>query len=102
MSGNESSSSDGERSTSLIRSNNDQGQRSKELSPNLGKPLKEQPKRKRPKRRSKSSNNKSTDEEIPHRKSDQKSQRNDIDLKARKTKEKASEIFMFAITIKLV
>ena len=51
MSGNESSSSDRERSTSLIRSNNDQGQRSKEVSPNLGKPLKEQPKRKRPKRR---------------------------------------------------
>ena len=40
--------------------------------------------------------------EFPERKGDEKSQRNDIDLKARKTKEMTSEIFMFAITIKLV
>ena len=91
MSGNESSSSDRERSPSLIRSNNDQGRRSKEVSPNLGEPLKEHPKRTRPKSRSKSSNNKSTDEErIPwtkrrwkkskkrHRSKSKKNKRKDI------------------------
>ena len=46
-----------------MRSNNDQGQRSKEISPKVGEPLKEHPKRKRPKGRSKSSNDRSIDEE---------------------------------------
>ena len=46
MSGNESGSSDQGKSPSLMRSNNDQGQRSKEVSPKVGEPLKEHPKRK--------------------------------------------------------
>ena len=62
MSGNESSSSDRERSPSLLSSNNDQGRRSKEVSPKVGEPLKKHAKRKRPKSRSKSSNDRSTDE----------------------------------------
>ena len=63
LSGSKSGSSDGEKSPSLMKSNNDQGQRSKEVSPKLGECLKEHPKRKRPKSCSKSSNDKSTDEE---------------------------------------
>ena len=63
MLGNESSSSHRERSPSLMRSNNDQGRWSKEVSPKVGEPLKEHPKRKRPKIRSKSLNDRSTDEE---------------------------------------
>ena len=63
MSGNESSSSNRERSPSLMRSNNCQGRRSKEVSPKVGEPLKEHPKRKRSKSRIKSLNNRSTDEE---------------------------------------
>ena len=84
MSGNESGSSDQEESPSLMRSNNDQGRRSKMVSPKVGGPLKEHPKRKRPESRSKSSNNRSTDE-------NKKSRRNDIDLEARKTKRKCIE-----------
>ena len=49
MSGNESSSSHRERNPYLMRSNNDQGRWSKEVSPKVGEPLKEHPKRKRPK-----------------------------------------------------
>ena len=63
MSGNESGSSDQEESPSLMRSNNDQGRRSKMVSPKVGGPLKEHTKRKRPESRSKSSNNRSTDVE---------------------------------------
>ena len=63
MLGNESSSSDREKSPSLMRSNNDQGRRNKEVSPKVGESLKEHLKRKRPKSRSKSSNDRSTDEE---------------------------------------
>ena len=63
MSGSESGSGDGEKSPSHMRSNNDQGQRSKEVSPKMGEYLKEHHKRKRPKSRSKSSNDKSIDEE---------------------------------------
>ena len=62
MSGNESGSSDQEKSLFLMKSNNDQG-RSREVLPEAGKPLKEHPKRKRPKGRSKSSSDISTDEE---------------------------------------
>ena len=62
MSDNESGPSNWEESPSIMRSNNDQGRRSKEVSPKVGKP-KEHPKRKRPKSRSKSSNDRSTDEE---------------------------------------
>ena len=43
MSGNESGSSDRERSPSLMRSNNDQGRRSKEVSPKVEEPLKVYP-----------------------------------------------------------
>ena len=63
MSGNESGSSDRGKSPSVRRSNNDQGRRSKEVSPKVGEPLKEHPKRKRPKSRSKPSNDGNTDEE---------------------------------------
>ena len=63
MLGSESGSSDWEKSPSLMRSNNDQGRRSKEVSPKVGEPLKEHPKWKRPKSSSKSSNDRSTDEE---------------------------------------
>ena len=63
LSGSESGSSDREKSPSLMRSNNDQGRRSKEVSPKMGEYLKEHPKRKRPKSRSKSWNDRSTDEE---------------------------------------
>ena len=63
FSGSESGSNDGEKSPSLMRSNMDQGRRSKEVSPKMGEYLKEHPKRKRPKSRSKSSNDRSTDEE---------------------------------------
>ena len=63
MLGNESSSSHRERSPSLMRSNNDQGRTSKEVSPKVGEPLKEHPKSKITKCRSKSSNNRRTDEE---------------------------------------
>ena len=63
MSGNESNSSDRERSPSLVRSNNNQGRRSKEVSPKVEEPLKEHPERKRPRSRSKSSNDRSTDGE---------------------------------------
>ena len=63
MLGNESGSSDRKKSPSLIRSNNDQERRSKEVSPKVGEPLKEHGKRKRPKSRSKSSNDRSIDEE---------------------------------------
>ena len=67
MSGNERSSSDRERererSPSLMRSNNDQGRRSKEVSSKVGVALKEHPKRKIPKSRGKSSSDRSTDEE---------------------------------------
>ena len=69
MSGNELSSSDRERerererSPSLMRSNNDQGRRSKEVSSKVGEALKEHPKRKIPKSCCKSSNDRSTDEE---------------------------------------
>ena len=60
---NESGFSDQENSPSLMRSNNDQGRRSKEVSPKVGKPLKEHSKRKRPKSRSTSLNDRSIDEE---------------------------------------
>ena len=63
MSGNESGSSDREKSPSFMRSNKDQGRRSKEVSPKVGEPLKEHPKRKIPKSCCKSSNDRSTDEE---------------------------------------
>ena len=63
MSANESGSSDREKSPSLMRSNDDQGQRSKEVSPKAEEPLKEHPQRKRPKSRRKYS---STDEERSH------------------------------------
>ena len=63
MPGNESSSSDRERSHSIMRSNNDQERRSKEVSPKVGEPLKEHPEKKRPKSRSKSLNDRNTDEE---------------------------------------
>ena len=63
MPGNERGSSDREKSPSLMRSNNDQGRRSKEVSPKVGKPLKEHSKRTIPKSRSKSSNDRSPDEE---------------------------------------
>ena len=63
MLGNESGSSDREKSPSLMRSNNDQGRRSKEVLPKVGEPLKEYPKRKTPRSRSKSSNDRSTYEE---------------------------------------
>ena len=90
MSGNESSFSHRERSPSLMRSNNDQGRWSKEVSPKVGEPLKEHPKRKRPK----FAVNLWTIEalmkkDVPHRRSNQKSRRNDIDLEARKTKRKS-------------
>ena len=62
MLGNNSSSSDWKRSPSLKRSNNDQGRRSKEVSPKVREPLKEHSKRKKPKSRNKSSNNRNTDE----------------------------------------
>ena len=53
-------------------------------------PLKEEPKRKRPESGSKSSRDRSIDEEeVPHRKSNQKCQRNDVDLEPRKTKSKS-------------
>ena len=60
MSGNESGSNDREKSPSFMRSNKDQGRRSKEVSPKVGEPLKEHPKRKRPKSYCKSSNDRST------------------------------------------
>ena len=63
MSGNESGSSDQEESPSLMRPNNDQGRRSKEVSPKVGGPLKEHPKSKRPNSCSKSSKYRSTDGE---------------------------------------
>ena len=69
---NESGSSDREKSPSLIRSNNEQGRRPKEISPKVGEPLKEHPKRKIPKSYSKSSSDRSTDEErgpLPKRRS---------------------------------
>ena len=44
-----------------MRSNNDQGRRSKEVSPKVGESMKEHPKRKRPKSRSKYSHDRSTD-----------------------------------------
>ena len=56
MSGNKSGSSYREKSPFLMRSNDDLGRRSKEVSPKVGEPLKEHLKRKRPKSRSKSSN----------------------------------------------
>ena len=46
-----------------MRSNNDQGRRSKEVSSKVGEALKEHPKRKIPKSCCKSSNDRSTDEE---------------------------------------
>ena len=53
-------------------------------------PLKEETKRKRPESCSKSSRDRSIDEEeVPHRKSNQKCQRNDVDLEPRKTKSKS-------------
>ena len=63
MSGNESGCSNQEKIPSLMRLNNDQGRRSKQVSSKVGEPLKEHPKRKRPKCRSKSLNDRSTDEE---------------------------------------
>ena len=63
MSGNESNSSDRERRPSLVRSNNNQERRSKEVSPKVEEPLKEHPERKRPRSCSKSSNDRSTDGE---------------------------------------
>ena len=63
MLANESGSSDREKSPSLVRSNNEQGRRRKEISPKVGEPLKEHPKRKIPKSCSKSSSDRSTDEE---------------------------------------
>ena len=63
MLGNENGSSDQKKSPSLMRSNNDQGRRSKEVSPKVGEPRKEHPKRKRLKSHSKSSNDRNTDEE---------------------------------------
>ena len=63
MPGNESSSSDREKSPCLMRSNNDQRRRSKEVSPKVGEPLRKYPKRKRPKSCSKSSNDRRTDEQ---------------------------------------
>ena len=63
MLGNESGASDREKNPSLMRSNNDQGQRSKEVSLKVGEILKEHLYRRRPKSRSKSSNDRSTDEE---------------------------------------
>ena len=52
MYGNETGSNDRGKSPSLMRSNNDQGRRSKEVSLKVGESLKENPKRKRPKSRS--------------------------------------------------
>ena len=46
-----------------MKSNNDQGRRSKEVSPKVGEPLKKHPKRKRPMSHSKSSSYRRTDEE---------------------------------------
>ena len=46
-----------------MRSNNDQGRRSKEVLVKVGEPLKEQPKGKRPKNHSKLSYDRSTDQE---------------------------------------
>ena len=89
MSGNESGSSDQEKSLFLMKSNNDQG-RSREVLPEAGKPLKEHPKRKRPKGRSKSSSDISTDEErspSPKRRSKRSKKRRH--LEARKTKRKS-------------
>ena len=63
MLGNESGSNDREKSPSLMRSSNDQGRRSKEVSPKVGEPLEKHLKRKRPKSRSKFSNDRSTDKE---------------------------------------
>ena len=63
MPGNEISSSDREKSPCLMRSNNDQRRRSKEVSPKVGEPLKKYPKRKRPKSCSKSSNDRRTDKQ---------------------------------------
>ena len=63
MSGNESGSSDREKSPSLRRSNSDQGRRSKEVSPKVGEPLKEHLKRKRLKSPRKSSSGRSTYQE---------------------------------------
>ena len=89
MSGNERGSSNWEESPSFIRSNNDQGWRSKEVSPKVGKP-KEHHKGKRPKSCSKSSNDRSTDEErSPSPQRRLKSWRSDIDLEAIKTKRKS-------------
>ena len=87
MSSNESDSSDREKSPSLMRSNKDQGQRAKWE--NLWKnTLKEKDLR--------VAVNLQTIEalmkkEVPHRKSDQKIWRNDIDLEARKAKGKRIE-----------
>ena len=87
MSSNESDSSDREKSSSLMRSNNDQGRRAKWE--NLWKnTLKEKDLR--------VAVNLQTIEalmkkEVPHRKSDQKIWRNDIDLEARKAKGKRIE-----------
>ena len=89
MSSNESSSSDRERSPSLMRSNNDQGRRSKEVSLKVGEPLKEHPIRKRPKSRSKSSNDRSTDEErspSPKRRSKKSKKRHQSRSKKNKRK----------------
>ena len=62
MLSNESGCSDREKNPSLMRSNNDQGRRSKEVSTKVGETLKEHPQRKKPTSRSKSLNDRSTDE----------------------------------------
>ena len=99
MSGNESGSSDREKSPSLMRSNNDQRRRSKEVSPKVGEPRNERPKKKKPKSRSKFSNDRRLmKKEVPHRKVEEATSI----LKQEKQKEQASEIFTFAITIKLI
>ena len=73
-----------------MRSNNDQGRSSKEVSPKVGEPLKENPKMKRPKSNNKSSCDRSTDyERSPSPKRHSKSRRNDVDLETREPNRKS-------------
>ena len=90
MSGNESCSCDREKSPSLMRLNNDQGWRNKEVSSKMRnlwrKNLREKDLRvvvNLPEIEA------LTKKEVPHRKSNQKCQRNDVDLEPRKTKSKS-------------
>ena len=89
MLSNESGCGDREKNPSLMRSNNDQGRRSKEVSTKVGETLKEHPQRKN----LRVAVNLWTIEalmnkEIPHRKGDQKSQRSNINIETRKRKKK--------------